>query len=174
MKIGFRIALSRLSIMNGSSTIAQASAGASNGALFAGRSDAGLPIDLDYVDTLEPLAFEDWVLGQLRGAGLEVNRTPRQDGGADGVCYGERFGRRFTVLLQCKHTQSETNCGPAAVEEVVASLSRYRKEIRGDVSLLVVTNAKSFSVTAHEQAAANHVRLVARAELSSLREYRPS
>ena len=121
------------------------------------------------IDLLEPTQFEEWVLRELGEAGYITRRTPRSgDRGADGLavkCVGDE---RHTIVLQCKHTQPDSKCGPAAVKEVLRSLPHYKTS--GQVKPMVVTNGLGFTAGATRLARRKGVRLVDRHNLSQLRE----
>jgi len=124
--------------------------------------------DLEGIGTMEPLEFEDWVLEELRSAGYRVERTPTtHDGGADGVAHPPQPGDQTTLVIQCKHTESDRPCGVDAVDEIVAAESRY--SLPAPVALLVVTNAPSFTRSAVKRAKEAGVLIVAAPELPKLR-----
>jgi superfamily II DNA or RNA helicase len=121
------------------------------------------PADLPAVDTMEPLAFERWVMGILQGLGYTVDRTPStHDHGADAVARGHEVGP--DLLVQCKHTQSQRSIGPEAVREVLAAMGAYG----GAASFqgVVFTNGEGFTGSARDLAKANQVALVGRATLN--------
>ena len=125
---------------------------------------------LDRVDLMEPEAFEDWVLGELAQAGYDTRRTPRSgDRGADGLAVSPAGKEQHTIVVQCKHTQPDAKCGPAAVEEVLRSIPAYEDEIRGDGRPIVVTNAAGFTREAELLARQKEVQMIARHGLSQLR-----
>ena len=125
---------------------------------------------LDRIDVMEPEAFEEWVLGELAQAGYDTRRTPRSgDRGADGLAISGTGTDQHTIVVQCKHTQPDTKCGPAAVEEVLRSIPAYEDEIRGDARPMVVTNAGGFTREAELLARQKDVQLIARHGLSQLR-----
>ncbi len=125
---------------------------------------------LDRIDVMEPEAFEEWVLGELAQAGYDTRRTLRSgDRGADGLAISGTGTDQHTIVVQCKHTQPDTKCGPAAVEEVLRSIPAYEDEIRGDARPMVVTNAGGFTREAELLARQKDVQLIARHGLSQLR-----
>ena len=128
------------------------------------------PEDGINIDLLEPTKFEEWVLRQLSVAGYLTRRTPRSgDHGADGLAEWRDGAERHTIVVQCKHTQSDSKCGRAAVEEVLNSVARY--EILGAAKPMVVTNAVGFTADAQRLARQKNVRLVDRHNLSELRTW---
>lgn len=140
------------------------------------RSDA--PADdgaalLRRIDQMEPIAFERWVLRRLAEAGYDVNLTPYQDCGADGLAISRFAGKPHSLLLQCKHTQEAHACNHHAVEEVVGARALYMGRAEGPLVLLVVTNAPAFTTRATALAQQHGVRLVGRPSLGGLQSYRP-
>ncbi len=130
-------------------------------------SSSDLPSDnsvlLDDIDAMEPIQFENWVLEQLKKNGFEISRTPRSyDGGGDGIAKSRRTGSK--LIIQCKHTQSNTLCDEAAVTDLVRARTAYGGEGR---KYLAITNARDFSKRAHKMAAEEKIRLVSRADLGS-------
>ena len=124
-------------------------------------------------DLLEPDAFEVWVLRQLAEAGYDTRRTPRSgDRGADGLAMSRVGEDQHTIIIQCKHTQPDSTCGRAAVEEVVRAIPQY--EIRGVPIPMVVTNAADFTADAKLLARQECVQLVDRRALLQLRRWRRS
>lgn len=96
-------------------------------------------VDLDAIDSMEPIEFENWILGRLRDAGHRVSRTPKtRDGGADGLFYHRTSGRPY--LIQCKHTQVSAYADHA-VDDLVRAKRAYNLNGSGFVA---VTNAKAF------------------------------
>lgn len=133
-------------------------------------SDHPRPADQPNVDLLEPEAFEEWVLRQLRAAGYNTRRTPRSgDRGADGLAISDAGTDQHTIVVQCKHTQPDAKCGPTAVEEVLRSIAAYEDEIQGSPRPLVVTNAAGFTRDAELLARQEDVQLIARDGLPQLR-----
>lgn len=130
--------------------------------------------DLEAIDAMEPIAFEEWVLKQLAKAGYRVRKTPYQDGGADGVAYREVFGESHAVFIQCKHTQGEGHCDHHAVEEVIRSRERYDQVKADSVLMLVVTNAYGFTKKARQTAKDRGVELIDRRELRKLQRFSTS
>ena len=124
-------------------------------------------------DLLEPEAFEEWVLQQFQAADYEVRRTPRSgDRGCDGLAYSGAGTNKHTILLQCKHTQSDRKCGREAVKQVLRSITSYADSIKGSPRPMVVTNAAGFTAGAKWLATRKKVELVARDRLTQLRGWR--
>lgn len=129
------------------------------------RPDKVAPSDIDGFD---PIQFEDWVMNQLRNAGYRVERTPRShDYGADAVAHPPLGAGKPPILVQCKHTQRSQACGAEGVEEVARSKRAYRLD--PEPSLLLVTNAGTFTAGAREAAKREGVTLVGRDGLAGLR-----
>lgn len=132
------------------------------------------PGDQSNVDLLEPTAFEEWVLRQLQAAGYAVLRTPQtRDKGADGLAMFRADDGEHTIVLQCKHTQSDGNCNRLAIEQILDSIPAYADIIRGEALPIVVTNAAGFTKDAIALAAQKGVRLISRDGLRELRKLRP-
>lgn len=126
-------------------------------------------MDLDGIDLMEPRAFEDWVLAQLRVAGYDIARTPvTGDGGVDGIAIAT--DNRPPLLVQCKHTQRNALAHARGVRDVLRGRERY--DLDGTPELMVVTNAMGFTDSARALAAREGVVLVDRGLLSLLRSWR--
>ena len=120
-------------------------------------------ISLNDIDAMEPVQFENWVLEKLKQQGFDINRTPRSsDGGGDGIAKSRRTGT--TLIIQCKHTQSNSLCDEVAVTDLVRARSAYGG---GSGRCLAITNAKEFSNKAHKMAAKENIQLISRAEIVS-------
>lgn len=126
-------------------------------------------VELSAIDIMEPLQFERWVLGELRLAGYDARPTTLQDGGADVIAWKSDEVHSETLLVQCKHTQSGKSLTEAAVREVVRSTRRYADRIRGDLRLVVVSNARGFTDQAQRVAREGNVILLGRDELIRVR-----
>jgi HJR/Mrr/RecB family endonuclease len=137
-----------------------------------GPADDGTSL-LRRIDQMEPIAFERWVLRRLVEAGYDVNMTPYQDGGADGLAISRSPEDPHSLLLQCKHTQGGHACDHHAIEEVVAARPRYASRAQGRLVLVVVTNAPAFTAQAESLAQRHGVRLIGRQSLGSLESYYP-
>ena len=125
-------------------------------------------VDLDGIDLMEPVEFEDWVLISLQRLGYSVQRTPTTgDAGADGVAIAPPGSGWSNLIMQCKHTQTFTRLGPNAVTEVCRAKSHYLN-IPEPVRLVVITNAPGFTATAEKVAASHSVLLLDRDCLGSL------
>ena len=121
---------------------------------------------------MDPVAFEEWVLKQLRLAGYSTRRTPTSgDRGADGLAFGPSGRPEHTVIVQCKHTQGKGRCSKQAVEEVLKAPQEYRKVAKGKVVLMVATNAVGFAPMAHILARRRKVHLYSLSDLPRLRSF---
>ena len=109
---------------------------------------------------MEPVQFENWVLGRLKDVGHKVNRTLKShDHGADGVAYHRISGQPY--IIQCKHTQSTTPPDKAIADLLRAQASYGLR----DPGLVAVTNAKGFGQSATEAAKNAGIMLVSRKDL---------
>ena len=138
-----------------------------------GGSDAASDVSLDRIDIMEPEAFEEWVLRELAEAGYKTRRTSRSgDRGADGLAVSGAGAEQHTIVVQCKHTQPDAKCGPAAVEEVLDSIPSYENVIQGDARPMVVTNAAGFTNKAERLGKQECVQMVARDRLRQLKTWK--
>lgn len=117
------------------------------------------------IDTMEPEAFETWVLEHLAGKGYQVQRTPRSwDCGADGLAIAPKGSDKPNLILQCKHSQSNRPCGTEAIREIVGALDFYAQSDQ-PFQPVVVTNSSKFSEEAIRLAGEQGVQLVDRSQL---------
>lgn len=122
---------------------------------------------LSDIDLLEPLAFEDLVLNQLRLNNYQAQKTPISgDHGADVVARSPTGSGQASLVIQCKHTQTQNFCTESAVQEVISSILAYR-HIDDRLTPVVVTNARGFTNKAIELSRENRVHLIGRNELLS-------
>lgn len=135
-------------------------------------SDRSGPSSVEELALLDPVAFEEWVLKQLRLAGYSTRRTPTSnDRGADGLAFGPSGRPEHTIIVQCKHTQGKRKCSKKAVEEVLRAPEEYRHILKGQVLLMVVTNASGFATTARVLAWKCDVHLYSLLDLPKLRSF---
>ena len=135
-------------------------------------SDRSRPSRVEELALLDPVAFEEWVLKQLRLAGYSTRRTPTSnDRGADGLAFGPSGRPEHTIIVQCKHTQGKRKCSKKAVEEVLRAPEEYRHILKGQVLLMVVTNASGFATTARVLAWKCNVHLYSLLDLPKLRSF---
>ena len=128
------------------------------------ETDAG---GVEDIDILEPKAFERWVLEQLKTAGYRTSLTPETgDSGADGIASWTEGTAAHTLIVQCKHTQSERRCGTDAVDEAVRATGRYPTE--SPAVPMVVTNARGYTRAAVAAAEKTGAILVDRERLKIL------
>lgn len=124
-------------------------------------------INLDRIDLMEPIEFENWVLNQMVKKGFDIKKTPvTGDKGADGIAI-PREPNKPAILIQCKHTQGGRRIGIAAVDEIITAQQSYSDQYPG-ADLMVVTNAKGFENSAKNKAKKNNVRLISRNCLKNL------
>ena len=129
-----------------------------------GKADAG---GVEDIDILEPKAFERWVLEQLKTAGYRTALTPETgDGGADGIASWTAGTAAHTLIVQCKHMQSDRHCGADAVDEAVRATGRYPTE--SPAVPMVVTNARGYTPAAVAAAEKKGAILVDRGTLALL------
>lgn len=127
---------------------------------------------VDELALLDPVAFEEWVLKQLRLAGYSTRRTPTSnDRGADGIAFGPSGRPEHTIIVQCKHTQGKRKCSKRAVEEVLRAPEEYRHIVKGQAVLMVATNASGFATTARVLAWKRNVHLYSLPDLPKLRSF---
>ena len=118
-------------------------------------------VNLDDIDTMEPVQFENWVLSRLKSYGFKVNKTPKSwDCGADGLAVHPKTGRSH--IIQCKHLQTGNHCDDKAIEELLRAKEAYDKP---NADLYVVTNSSGFTKAARNMAEEFSVKLVARDSL---------
>ena len=117
--------------------------------------------DINDIDVMEPIQFENWVLEQLRGVGHKVSKTPKShDGGADGVIHHRISGRPY--IIQSKHTQGNTP-PDAAIENLLRASASYSVSNPG---LVAITNAIKFGPNAMARAKTEGIILVCRNDLN--------
>lgn len=123
-------------------------------------SDSSYIFDMDSIDAMEPIQFEQWVLGRLKDVGHKVSKTPKShDYGADGVVYHRISGRPY--IIQCKHTQCSTPPDKAITDLLRAKISYSLK----NPGLIAVTNASAFGQAVADKAASEGILLVCRSNL---------
>ncbi len=119
---------------------------------------SGSVAPLDEIDAMEPEQFEEWVLQRMKDRGFVVDKTPKSwDAGADGIATDKNSGRE--IIIQCKHTQSDTLCDQTAVEQLLKARRCYD---RPSACLVAVTNARDFTDAAKRLAGRNEIWLCAR------------
>lgn len=127
-------------------------------------------LTIDDVDRMDGFRFE--VLCQMlwTRAGFAAQLTPKRggDGGIDVVALRGREGE----LLQCKSSVN-ADVGWDAVKEVTAGAAKYQVRFAGTRFLRVAVTNQRFTRGAREQAQANEVRLVERAQLEQLLSRHP-
>jgi hypothetical protein len=74
-------------------------------------------VDLERIDLMEPIEFENWVLKQFSIGGYETKTTLISgDAGADGLAIAPPGSGKPHIILQCKHTQRDTKITDKAVK----------------------------------------------------------
>ncbi|HYE34256.1 restriction endonuclease [Methylocaldum sp.] len=125
-------------------------------------SETTYVFDIESIDAMEPVQFEQWVLGRLKDIGYKVSKTPKShDYGADGVAYHRITGRPY--IIQCKHTQCSTP-PDKAVSDLLKARDSYSLKKPG---LVAVTNATGFNSTTFAIAKAEGIALVCREDLEN-------
>ncbi len=123
-----------------------------------GRANgAELQANLNSIDLMEPVQFEEWILKQFSDSGYEVKKTG--DCELDGLAVKGDSG----WAIQIKHIQGNYNCPDKAVQKVIEGINYY-PEAKG-YNKLVVTNAKDFTSAARSLAKEQGVKLVDRWDL---------
>lgn len=123
---------------------------------------------LNKIDLMEPVEFENWVLEQLKNKGYFVKKTPKSwDRGADGIAIAPENSGMKNMIIQCKHTQLNRKIERDAVDEILRAVRYYSK---GDQELhpIIVTNSERFSEKAVQLARKHNVELIDRNRLRSL------
>jgi len=118
-------------------------------------------IQLEDIDAMAPLDFENWCLRRLQDRGFLVHKTPTAwDCGADGIAENPNTG--FTIIIQCKHIQTGQACTEEAVNDLIRARAAYKKET---AVLHAITNAPKFSASAVKIAAREGIVLIDRNSL---------
>ena len=126
-------------------------------------NSAGAPsdLDLDEIDHMEPLQFENWCQAWFGRAGYKVRRTQQSgDGGADLISTNRKVGK--CLLVQCKHTQLGQLCSADVVGELMRAREAYKEP---DARLIAITNAPGFSKKVEKSARDKGVELISRGQL---------
>ncbi len=118
--------------------------------------------EIEDIDSMQPIQFENWVLQQIRLKGEFVaHGTPRSgDGGADGILVQSSSGE--TVIIQCKHRQQGT-CDDSPIDDLLRARITYDLQ---EAHLVAFTNM-SFSRRAKERARNHKIILLDREKLVS-------
>ncbi len=130
-----------------------------------GPEGAALPkryLTLDDVDRMDGFSFEVFccLLWGKRGFQAQVTPKLRGDGGIDVVAFAGKTGQ----LLQCKCYGSKT-IGSEALQEVALGAARYQARYPSVRFTRVAVTNQRFTAGALEQAAANQIEVVVRAQL---------
>jgi HJR/Mrr/RecB family endonuclease len=121
-------------------------------------------IDLEEIDRMEPLAFENWVASEARREGLIARLTPTShDAGADLICENNETGR--AAIIQCKHRGRPGDImDQSPVQDLVRARTQYDSN---NPVLMAVTNAERYSAPTIDLAKRQNVELVARDQLAT-------
>ena len=119
-------------------------------------------VNIEEVDAMEPIQFEEWVISLLKDNKYFVNRTPKShDGGADVIARKNNND----YIIQCKHTGNLNNtCDEEATKDLIRAKTNYKMESAG---LIAVTNAKGYSDEALKDAKEHAITLIDRNNLPS-------
>ena len=119
-------------------------------------------INIEEVDAMEPIQFEEWTISLLKEKKYDVNRTPKShDGGADIIARKNNNN----YIIQCKHTGNKNNiCDQEATNDLIRAKTNYKME---SAALITVTNAKGYSDEAKIDAKDHAITLIDRNNLSS-------
>ncbi|MGE5451875.1 MAG: SNF2-related protein [Acidobacteriota bacterium] len=120
---------------------------------------------IDDVDRMDGDGFEALCALLWSKQGFQAFITPKRggDGGIDIVALQGKDGE----LIQCKSSRS-ADLGWDAIKEVVAGAARYQARFAGTRLKRVAVTNQSFTSGAVQQAEANHVQLVQRADIELL------
>lgn len=118
-------------------------------------------INIEEVDAMEPIQFEEWVISLLKDHKYNVSRTPKShDGGADIIARKNNND----YIIQCKHTGNKNNiCDEEATKDLIRAKTNYKMESAG---LIAVTNAKGYSKEAKLDAKEHAITLIDRINLA--------
>jgi len=104
--------------------------------------------DMEEIDFMEPVAFEELILNKLKTSGYRVSTTPHShDAGADGIAIAPPNSNLPNLIIQCKHSQyAERLIGIDAIKEVVYAKTHY--SVPEPVKMIVVTNVNDYTENA--------------------------
>jgi HJR/Mrr/RecB family endonuclease len=122
-------------------------------------------LTMDNVDRMDGDGFEALCALLWAKQGFQAFITPKRggDGGIDIVALQGKTGE----LIQCKSSRS-ADLGWDAIKDVVAGTARYQARFAGTRLRRVAVTNQSFTSGAVQQAEANHVQLVQRADIELL------
>ncbi|MGC8493408.1 MAG: SNF2-related protein [Syntrophobacteraceae bacterium] len=121
-----------------------------------GLDDSLPPLELEDLDRMNPIQFENWVLTKLASYGFNARSTPATgDAGADGIVVQRSTG--LHMIIQCKHRQGG-KCDDSAIDDLLRARTRYD---RADGSLVAFSNAR-FSRKANNRAKFYGIKLIGR------------
>ncbi|MGC9195375.1 MAG: restriction endonuclease [Syntrophobacteraceae bacterium] len=122
----------------------------------AGADSSNLSVELEDIDRMNPIQFENWVMTKLAGYGFNAKRTPASgDARADGIVVNRSTG--LQIIIQCKHRQNRC-CDDSPIDDLLRARTRY------DVSdaLLVAFSNGRFSTKANNRAKSYGIILIGR------------
>lgn len=123
---------------------------------------------IDDIDTLTGLAFEEVISKLYKKMGYQTIKTPASnDKGADVIVW-ENTERQAGILIQCKQTAGSSNMNADGVQEVYSSKAFYESRYNCKFKTLVITNAGDFTSNAKILATQNGVTLIAREQLADM------
>ncbi len=127
-------------------------------------------LSMDDVDRMDGFGFEVFCCLLWSKRGFLSSLTPKRggDGGIDVVALRGADGQ----LLQCK-SSINPEVGWDAIKEVTAGAARYQARFPGTRFHKVAVTNQSFTASAAEQANANRVELVTRAQVRSYLDEHP-
>jgi HJR/Mrr/RecB family endonuclease len=127
-------------------------------------------LSMDDVDRMDGFGFEVFCCLLWSKRGFQSSLTPKRggDGGIDVVALRGADGQ----LLQCK-SSINPEVGWDAIKEVTAGAARYQARFPGTRFHKVAVTNQSFTASAAEQANANRVELVTRAQVRSYLDEHP-
>jgi Holliday junction resolvase len=122
-------------------------------------------LTMDDVDRMDGEGFEVFCALLWGKQGFQAMVTPKRggDGGVDVLALRGKEG----LLLQCKSSKSAA-LGWDAIKEVTAGAARYQAQYAGTRFLRLAVTNQTFNERAVNQAVANQVELLTRAELEEL------
>lgn len=133
------------------------------GSVFGTKTESrSKPLSLTDIDRLHPNLFEAGIATLYKKQGFDVHLTPySNDKGVDVVAMkkGENY------LIQAKQTKSLV--GNEAIQEICTAKKYYESVYKEQFNLLTITN-NDYSSSAKILAKSNDIKLIARADLTTL------
>ncbi len=126
----------------------------------AGRGASTPSVNLEDIDRMDAIQFENWVLTKLAGNGFNVSRTPASgDGGADGIAVDRTTGSE--MIVQCKHRQ-KGHCDDSPIDDLLRARTRYDLQ---EPLLVAFSNAR-FSKKTEDRAKSYGIILIGREKIN--------